>query len=61
MYVNGFHGDLSETILIGDVDDDGKRLVSVTKQCLDAAIAVCKHNECFSLIGKTIRYVDIQA
>lgn len=54
LYVNGFHGDLSETILIGDVDDDGKRLVSVTKLCLEAAIAVCKHNECFSLIGKTI-------
>lgn len=54
IYVNGFHGDLSETFLLGNVDDDAKRLVSITKQCLEEAIAVCKHDECFSLIGKTI-------
>ena len=57
VYVKGFHGDLSETFLLGDVDDGGKRLVSVTKNCLYAAINVCKHNERFSLIGKTIRYL----
>ncbi|XP_028403622.1 methionine aminopeptidase 1D, mitochondrial-like isoform X2 [Dendronephthya gigantea] len=54
VYLKGFHGDLSETFLVGNVDDGGKRLVSVTKDCLYAAINVCKHNERFSLIGKTI-------
>lgn len=53
--MNGFHGDLSETFLIGDVDIAGRRLVTVTKECLDAAILVCKDSEPFSIIGKIIR------
>ncbi|CAB3977694.1 methionine aminopeptidase 1D, mitochondrial [Paramuricea clavata] len=56
-YLNGYHGDLSETFLLGNVDGDAKRLVSVTRDCLYAAITVCKHNERFSLIGKTISYI----
>ncbi|XP_046849231.1 methionine aminopeptidase 1D, mitochondrial-like [Xenia sp. Carnegie-2017] len=54
VFVNGFHGDLSETFLIGDVDMAGRRLVTVTKECLDAAILVCKDSEPFSIIGKII-------
>ena len=56
MYLNGFHGDLSETFLVGNVDDEAKHLVSITKDCLHAAISICKNDERFSSIGNTIRY-----
>ncbi|EFX75655.1 hypothetical protein DAPPUDRAFT_322965 [Daphnia pulex] len=29
VYLNGFHGDVSETFLVGDVDEQGKELVDV--------------------------------
>ena len=35
VYLDGVHGDCSKTFLVGDVDDDGKRLVMVTEQCLE--------------------------
>lgn len=36
---DGFHGDLNETYLVGNVDEAGKRLVKNTRECLDLAIA----------------------
>lgn len=54
VYCNGVHGDLSETFMIGDVDDSGKRLVSVTKECLDQAIKSCYPGQKFSEIGNII-------
>lgn len=38
-YYKGFHGDCNATYLVGNVDDAGKKLVQVTKECLDLAIA----------------------
>ena len=32
-YKNGFHGDAARTFLIGDVSEDKKKLVQVTKDC----------------------------
>jgi len=32
--MNGFYGDQAYTFMIGEVDDDIKRLIDVTKQCL---------------------------
>lgn len=55
MYQDGVHGDLSETYCVGNVDDESRNLVRVTRQCLDDAIAVCKPNEKLSLIGNRIR------
>ncbi len=56
LYYKGYHGDCSETYLIGDVDDGGCLLVDVARQCRDAGIAVCKPGARFSDIGQTIRY-----
>jgi len=50
------HGDLSETFFVGDVDDKGKKLVDVTKLCLDEAISICRPGQDLSMIGKIIRY-----
>ena len=42
VYFNGFHGDCSETFLVGNVDEAGKRLVKVTHECLMQAMDICK-------------------
>lgn len=34
VYFKGFHGDCSKTFLVGDVDQKGLELVSVTEECL---------------------------
>jgi methionyl aminopeptidase len=37
---DGFHSDLNETYLVGNVDEKGQKLVRVTKECLDKAISL---------------------
>ncbi len=39
----GFHGDLNETFFVGNVDEESKKLVRVTYECLDQAIEQGKH------------------
>jgi len=58
VYFRGFHGDVSETFLVGNVDSVGRHLVNVSKYCCDSGIAVCKPGQPFSVIGKTIRCAD---
>lgn len=40
VYYKGFHGDVNDTFLIGNVDDKGKKLVQTTYEALQKAIAV---------------------
>jgi len=54
VFINGFHGDLSEMYCVGEVDEDGKDLIKVTYTCLNEAIKICKHGEKFSKIGAII-------
>lgn len=58
-YFEGFHGDLNETYLVGNVDAKGQLLVKTARECLEKAIALGKQeyfygeSEClivFSLI-----------
>ena len=35
---NGFHGDLNETFLVGNVDEAGRKLVEASYQSLSRAI-----------------------
>ncbi|MCO5583155.1 hypothetical protein L7F22_037064 [Adiantum nelumboides] len=59
VYLNGYHGDTSKTYFCGTVDDDAKKLVEVTRTCLDKAIAVCGPGVEFKQIGKAIHdYAD---
>ena len=55
IYYNGYHGDTSATFLVGDVDAAGNKLVELTRQCRDAAIAVCGPGVPFNKIGKVIQ------
>jgi methionyl aminopeptidase len=40
--VEGFHGDQSETILIGNVSEEAKKVTEVSKRCLEIGIATVK-------------------
>ncbi|EOD20396.1 hypothetical protein EMIHUDRAFT_65379 [Emiliania huxleyi CCMP1516] len=40
-YYGGYHGDCSETFLVGEVDEAGRQLVKVTHDAWQAAIAYC--------------------
>lgn len=55
VYHKGFHGDLNETILVGDVDDESKKLVRVTWECLQKAIELIKPGEKYREIGNVIQ------
>ncbi len=54
VYAHGMHGDCSETVFVGEVDDEAKRLVQVTWECLLRAIdEVCPGNK-LNAIGLVI-------
>nr|XP_003406030.2 LOW QUALITY PROTEIN: methionine aminopeptidase 1D, mitochondrial [Loxodonta africana] len=61
VYYNGYHGDTSETFLVGNVDDCGKKLVEVARRCRDEAIAACRAGAPFSIIGNTISRITHQS
>lgn len=56
VYLDGYHGDTSETFLIGQVDEVGQRLVETARRCRDEAIAACRPGAQLCVIGNTIRY-----
>ena len=45
MYYKGFHGDLNETLFVGNVDEKYKKLVRVSYECLDLAIKEGKNSK----------------
>lgn len=55
VYHRGFHGDLNETFLIGDVSDIGKKLTKVTWECLEKAIEAVTPGEKYREIGNIIQ------
>jgi methionyl aminopeptidase len=42
VYMNGYHSDAAYTYAVGKVDEETARHLQVGKECLDAAIDVCK-------------------
>lgn len=52
---NDFHGDTSKTFLVGEVSEEKKKLVEVTKECLDDAIALVKPQVKLGDIGHCIQ------
>jgi len=54
VFYKGYHGDVSETYLVGNVDDKARHLVSVAKLCRDSAIEICRPGQKYCTIGKTI-------
>uniref|UniRef100_A0A8C2I7P2 Methionyl aminopeptidase type 1D (mitochondrial) n=1 Tax=Cyprinus carpio TaxID=7962 RepID=A0A8C2I7P2_CYPCA len=54
VYLEGYHGDPSETFLIGSVNEHGRKLVDVARQCRDQAIPACGPGQPLCVIGNTI-------
>ena len=61
VYLNGYHGDTSRTIMVGEVTEEVRRLVETTERALDAAIAVCKPGMPVRKIGATIHKIADEA
>ncbi|CAL8281413.1 unnamed protein product [Lota lota] len=59
VYFEGYHGDTSETFLIGRVDESGRRLVETARRCRDEAIAACQPGAPLSVIGNTISEIAL--
>lgn len=55
VYHKGFHGDLSETLLIGNVSEEHKKLVRVTWECLQKAIQLVRPGVKYREIGDVIQ------
>ncbi|XP_043596717.1 methionine aminopeptidase 1 [Bombus pyrosoma] len=55
VYHNGFHGDLNETFLVGNVKPEVKKLVEVTYECLSKAIDIVRPGEKYREIGNIIQ------
>lgn len=55
VFHRGYHGDLNETLLVGEVSAEAKKLVQVTWECLDRAIRIVKPGEKYREIGNIIQ------
>jgi methionyl aminopeptidase len=55
VFHDGFHGDLNETMAIGNVDARGLELIKTTRECLDLAIAACKPGVLYRDMGNIIQ------
>ncbi|KAG7464017.1 hypothetical protein MATL_G00182780 [Megalops atlanticus] len=57
VYLEGYHGDTSETFLVGEVDERGRSLVEAARRCRDEAIAACSPGVPLCVIGNTISQI----
>lgn len=54
IYHRGYHADLNETYLVGDVDKKGKHLVRSAYECLQKALEICKPGTHYKEVGQVI-------
>ncbi len=54
VYREGVHGDCNATFFVGQVDEAGRRLVKVTRECLERGIAAVKPGRPINDIGRAI-------
>jgi methionyl aminopeptidase len=54
VYKNGFHSDLNETYLVGNVKQEDRFLVESAYECLQKAISICKPGTMYKEIGEVI-------
>ncbi len=60
VYYKGFHGDLNETYLIGNVDEKSLNLVKTAYECLAEAIKYCKPGMMYRELGTYIHNVAVK-
>lgn len=54
VYYRGFHADLNETFCVGSVDDESRKLIKVTYEALEKAIAEVRPGTMFREFGNII-------
>ncbi|KAI0034364.1 methionyl aminopeptidase [Vararia minispora EC-137] len=54
VYLDGYHGDTSDTFLVGEVDEPGRRLIESTATALEIGIAACGPGRPLKAIGAAI-------
>ena len=57
MYFDGFHSDLNETVLIGNVDAQGVKLVENARRCLEESIKMVKPGTLYRDLGARIQAI----
>jgi methionyl aminopeptidase len=55
VFVGGVHGDTNATFLVGEVDEESRRLVTVTRECLELGIEAVRPDRPISDIGRAIQ------
>jgi methionyl aminopeptidase len=55
IYLDGVHGDTNATFFVGEVDEESKRLVQVTRECLDKGIDAVRPGGTVRDIGRAIQ------
>jgi methionyl aminopeptidase len=53
-YKHGVHGDTNATFLVGAVDDESRKLVEVTRECMWRGIEAVKPGQPINVIGRAI-------
>lgn len=55
IYLDGVHGDTNATFLVGSVDPESRRLVEVTRECMERGIAAVAPGQQVNAIGRAIQ------
>ena len=55
--LGGYHGDLNETFCVGNVDEEGRKVVKTSFDCLAAALALVKPGTLYRELGTAIHKV----
>jgi methionyl aminopeptidase len=56
IYINGMHGDLSETVLVGEVDEQSRNLVQATHESMMRGIEAVRPGGMIRDIGQAIQF-----
>ncbi len=57
IYLGGYHGDCNATVGVGTIDEESRRLIQVTRECLWAGIGQVKPGNRIHDIGRAIEAV----
>lgn len=59
--LGGWCGDAAETFIVGEVSDEVRRLVDVTRNALSLAVSMCRPGEKWSTVARAVQnYVESQ-
>lgn len=53
-FINGVHGDTNATFPVGEIDDESRKLIEVTKESLNRAIKAVRPGRELNVIGRVI-------